>query len=121
MTTGNEVHMGMNDAMHECIHNCSDCHDICLQAITHCLTKGGMHAETNHIRALMDCVQACETSKDFMLRGSPMHALACGMCAEACRACAEDCESMADDETMRQCAEACRRCEDSCSRMAAHA
>ena len=121
MTMANDVHRGLNEAMHECVHNCSDCHDICLQTIQHCLSKGGKHAEAKHIRTLMDCVQACETSRDFMLRGSQLHHQYCGACAEACRACAESCEAMADDETMRRCAEVCRRCEDSCRRMAAHA
>ena len=121
MTAAHDVHLNLDPAMHECIHNCSDCHDICLQTIGHCLSKGGMHAEASHIRTLMDCVQACEASRDFMLRGSPMHHLVCGTCAEACRACAESCDAMADDETMRRCAETCRRCEASCRRMAAHA
>ena len=112
---------GMSADMQECIRNCAECHDVCLQTIAYCLNKGGKHAEAGHIITLMDCVQACHTSEDFMLRGSTMHAVVCGMCAEACRRCAEDCERMSDDDTMRRCAEVCRRCEDSCRRMAAMA
>jgi hypothetical protein len=121
MTSGHGSHVGMGgmgSMMQECIKACSDCHDVCLQTMTHCLTKGGMHAEVGHITTLADCAQICETSADFMLRGSMLHKVTCGACAEVCRACAESCEAMADDEMMRRCAEECRRCEESCRRMA---
>jgi hypothetical protein len=36
--------------MEDCIKNCSDCHDVCLETVTHCLQKGGRHAEVQHIR-----------------------------------------------------------------------
>jgi hypothetical protein len=104
--------------MEDCIKNCSDCHDVCLGTVTHCLQKGGRHAEAQHIRLLMDCSQICHTSGDFMLRASDLHYLTCGVCAEVCERCAQDCESMADDAQMRACAEACRRCAESCRRMA---
>jgi hypothetical protein len=104
-----------------CIDNCQECHEICLRTVTHCLQKGGRHAEASHIRLLLDCAEICETSANFMIRGSDLHAFTCGACAEACRRCAEDCERMADDDMMRRCAEVCRRCAQSCSHMAEHA
>ena len=33
-----------SQAMNECIDNCTQCHDICLETINYCLTKGGAHA-----------------------------------------------------------------------------
>ena len=57
--------------MQECIASCLDCHSVCLETISHCLSKGGDHAECNHIRVLQDCAQVCITSADFMLRNSP--------------------------------------------------
>jgi hypothetical protein len=82
---------------------------------------GGEHAAVEHIRALLDCAQACDASRDFMLRGSTLHAEYCGACAEACARCADSCERIAgDDEVMRNCAETCRRCAESCRSMAAH-
>lgn len=110
--------------MHEmelCIDNCQQCHEVCLGMISYCLQKGGRHAEASHIRMLIDCAEICETSANFMIRGSDLHRLTCGACAEVCDRCAEDCERMADDETMRRCAETCRRCAESCNRMAGHA
>ena len=107
--------------MHDCIERCSDCHDVCLETVQHCLGRGGEHAAPDHIRALLDCAQACDTSRDFMLRGSPLHHATCGTCAEACERCAESCEALADDdEQMRRCAEECRRCAESCRAMAGH-
>ena len=108
--------------MHECIERCSTCHDVCLETAIHCLGRGGEHAAVEHIRALLDCAQACQTSQDFMLRGSQLHARVCELCAAACERCAESCDSIADgDEQMQRCADECRRCAESCRRMAAHA
>ena len=109
----------ISDAMHECIENCSQCHDVCLETVVHCLERGGAHAAPEHIRALLDCAQACDTSRDFMLRGSDLHAAVCGVCADACERCAESCEAIgAGDDVMQNCAEICRRCAASCRSMA---
>jgi hypothetical protein len=107
-----------SDDMLRCIALCHECHDVCLHTLQHCLEKGGRHAEPSHIRLLLDCVQICHTSEDFMLRGSDLHAATCGACGEVCTRCAEDCERLADDAVMKRCAEVCRRCAESCLHMA---
>ena len=116
MATMTHAHTGQ---MQECIDNCTSCHATCMETLSHCLEKGGKHAEPSHIRLLADCAQICATSADFMLRGSDLHRLTCGVCAEVCRRCAEACDRLADDEIMRRCAEECRRCAESCRKMAA--
>ena len=109
----------VDQAMHDCIINCSDCHDICLATVLHCLQMGGEHASPEHIRTLLDCAQACDASRDFMLRGSDLHHAYCGACAQACERCADSCERLGgDDALMRECAQTCRRCADSCRSMA---
>jgi hypothetical protein len=107
----------MTAAMQRCIDNCSECHDICVQTVTHCLTEGGKHAEAEHIRLLLDCVEICQTSADFMLRGSPFHVATCATCADICEGCAESCAQFSDDAMMERCAETCRRCAASCREM----
>lgn len=110
----------MTASMDECIRNCTECHTICVKTVTHCLGVGGKHADQAHIRMLLDCAQICATSADFMTRGSPLHRLTCGACAEICQQCADDCERMAGgDQQMLQCIEMCRRCAASCRDMAA--
>lgn len=105
--------------MRDCIELCSTCHDVCVETVAHCLERGGEHADARHILALLDCAQACDASRDFMLRGSELHGKVCAVCAEACERCADSCEALgADDETMRRCAEMCRRCAESCRSMA---
>lgn len=105
--------------MRECIQNCTECTNACLETVQHCLTMGGKHAEASHIRMLLDCAAICKTSAEFMLGTSPFHSHVCEVCAEICRGCAEDCERTAEsDETMRRCAQACRKCAESCKRMA---
>ena len=106
--------------MQQCIDECTRCHNICLAAVSHCLELGGKHADPAHIRLLLDCADICQTSANFMLRGSDLHQRTCAVCAEVCRACAEDCERMAGgDQLMKDCAEQCRRCAETCERMAA--
>jgi hypothetical protein len=103
--------------MQQCIDDCTQCHDICLETVNHCLQMGGKHAEAGHIRLMLDCAEICQTSANFMLRRSEVHGRTCGVCAEVCRRCAEDCERFSDDEQMTACAEMCRRCSSSCEEM----
>lgn len=110
-----------NPEMQDCINNCLDSHTVCLETVGHCLQKGGRHAAAEHIRLLLDCAEICQTSANFMIRGSDLHTRTCAVCAEVCERCAESCEQFGDDERMRACAEACRRCAESCRRMAAAA
>jgi hypothetical protein len=104
--------------MRDCIDNCTACHYACLETVTHCLMEGGRHAEAAHIRLLIDCAEICQTSANFMVRGSDMHQATCRACAELCERCAESCAQFTDDEFMLQCAQICRRCAESCRRMA---
>lgn len=107
------IHKHMSPEMHECIHNCEDCHDACLHKIHDCLKKGGKHADAHHIGLLMDCAQMCHIAHDFMLRHSRLHHVTCGACANICEDCAKSCEELGDIE----CAEICRRCEKTCRAM----
>ncbi|MDQ3518518.1 MAG: four-helix bundle copper-binding protein [Gemmatimonadota bacterium] len=108
----------MSSGMKQCIEECTECHSICLETAHHCLDKGGKHAESTHIGLLLDCAEICQTSANFMLRGSAHHGRTCAVCAEICRACEKSCRSFGDDEMMQRCAETCRRCAESCERMA---
>ena len=107
----------MSSDMQQCIQECLSCHSTCLATVQYCLQMGGSHAEVHHITTLLDCAEICQTSANFMLRGSELHTRTCGVCAEICERCAQECERMGDDAQMRACAEACRRCADSCRRM----
>lgn len=112
-------HTEVSREMRECIQNCVDCRSLCTEMLSHCLRLGGPHADAGHIRMVLDCIQICGTSADFMLRGSDVHPLICEICAEVCRHCAEDCRNIAKgDEVMLRCAEQCERCSESCERMA---
>lgn len=106
--------------MTQCIRACEGCHESCLALVRHCLERGGDHADPAHITLLLDCAEMCQTSANFMIRGSELHTETCATCASICRRCAEDCERLGqDDRVMLECAETCRRCAESCERMAA--
>ena len=104
--------------MQGCIEECMNCHGACADTMAYCLQEGGAHADASHITLLLDCAEICQTSANFMLRGSQHHATTCGACAKICDACADACERFGEDEQMKLCAEACRSCADSCREMA---
>jgi hypothetical protein len=104
--------------MRQCAEECLSCASICTEAVPHCLLLGGRHAMADHIGSLIDCAQICQTSADFMLRGSHAHTEVCGVCATVCRTCEASCRELADDELMKRCADECARCAESCERMA---
>jgi len=107
----------MNEQRQECIANCSDCHDVCLETVAYCLQQGGKRGEENHVRLLLDCAEICQTSANFMLRDSDLHGYTCWVCAEVCERCAQECERFGDDPQLEACAEACRQCAASCRQM----
>lgn len=119
MSAHTQLHQ-LSQQMQQCIQNCLDCHSICLSTVsTYCLKQGRHHAEAAHIRLMLDCAEICQTSANFMLRGSDAHARICGVCAEICDHSGSDCELFADDDAQMQvCAEVCRRCAQSCRNMA---
>jgi hypothetical protein len=105
----------------QCIRECSTCHDICLETLTHCLAQGGPHVEPEHLALQLDCAEICQTSANFMLRASSVHTETCRACAAVCARCAESCEQITGDDAMSRCAKACRRCAESCRRMSSAA
>jgi hypothetical protein len=105
-------------ALEACIRECTACHDLCVETAQWCLEQGGPHAAPDHVRFLLDCAEICQTSANFMLRKSELHALVCDACAEICTRCAEDCERFSGDSRMEQCAAVCRSCAESCRNLA---
>src|SRR5450830_1628598 len=65
-TSGHTMHHGIDGSMRSCIQECTNCHGICVETITHCLEMGGKHAEAAHIRLLLDCAEICQTSANFI-------------------------------------------------------
>ena len=105
--------------MNACLAACSQCHDTCLETFSHCLARGGQHADRVHITLLMACADICRASADNLLRRTPVHVDTCEACAKICRQCAASCLAMGDDAEMKRCAEACNDCADKCESMVA--
>lgn len=110
-------HTPLSAGMKECLQNCTECHNICVQTTVYCIEMGGKHAHSAHLESLLDCATVCRTSADFLLRSSGLHPQVCGVCAQACQTCAESCAQFPDDAQMRACAEECRRCAETCRDM----
>ena len=110
--------MERDQDLQSCIEECTLCHAICTETIKHCLEKSGRHSEAKHIRLLEDCAEICQTSANFMLRGSDLHLQTCSLSADVCDRCARSCEQIdAQDSIMKQCAGVCRSCGESCREM----
>jgi hypothetical protein len=105
--------------MRQCTDTTTECLRVCTETLQYSLKKGGRYAEASHLQALMDCVEACRVSMDYMLRGSEMSDDVCGLCVAACERCATACERFRDDAQMRACVEACRSCASTCQVVAA--
>jgi len=113
-----QSHQHTHDAMQECIEECLNCHAVCTMTLQHCIATGGEHTEVNLIGILLDCAEICQTSANFMLRGSPYHVVTCAACAELCRACEEARRAVTADEQLAHCGEVCAACAESCDQMA---
>lgn len=103
--------------MQECIH-------ICNETAQHCMTQarqkqGNVQDHLQNHEHVMDCVQVCGVTADFMARKSPFSQAMHKANAEVCRKCADVCENSQDDaEILKTCAESCRKCAEMCSRYA---
>jgi hypothetical protein len=106
-----------HDELQECIEECLNCHAVCTLTLQHCIASGGTRTDVNLVGVLLDCAEMCQTSANFMLRGSPYHVVTCGACAELCRACDEACRAVRDDEQLQHCAEVCAACARACEQM----
>mmetsp|Transcript_23366 Transcript_23366/g.32658 ORF Transcript_23366/g.32658 Transcript_23366/m.32658 type:complete len:119 (+) Transcript_23366:111-467(+) len=101
-------------SLDDCIKHCSECAQLCQRAKTHCIIDG-KHVTIEHLNLLEDCVEICQTSANFMLRGSKNHNLIYQICAQICEACALECEkTCAENDLMKQCASKCRECAQMC-------
>jgi hypothetical protein len=116
--THDHEHDHEHDELQSCIEACLNCHAACTMAVQHCLSEGGEKADIDLVGVLLDCAEICQTSANFMLRGSPYHQAVCAACAELCRACEEACRSVSDDEQLAECAEMCASCAEHCDHMA---
>jgi len=96
-----------------CVRSCEEAERACNRAIRYGLDRGGIHADPEHLRLLLDCSRVCARSAEILRRGWWEHSPICLECAELCGACAVDCSGF-DDRLLRACAEACRRCIQCC-------
>ncbi|HET6399015.1 MAG TPA: four-helix bundle copper-binding protein [Candidatus Thermoplasmatota archaeon] len=93
------------------------CAQTCAQTLDHCLSQGGEHAEAEHIKGLIDCIEVCELAARMEARNSMWSEYVMELCAQVCRECETSCSAFEGDEAMQACAEACRACAEHCEDM----
>jgi hypothetical protein len=96
---------------------CTDCHQVCVEAVSYGLQQKGQAAHLLHVRLLMDCATVCDATRDLALRSSDFAHQMFALCAQVCERTAASCERL-EGEAFTRCAEACRRCSAACRALA---
>jgi hypothetical protein len=93
-----------SNQLRESARLCWECRTECHTALfNYCLEKGGRHAQVEHIKLMVDCIEICQTTADFITRDSELYSDICAACAEVCFVCAESCDSLSGED-MENCA-----------------
>jgi hypothetical protein len=100
-----------------CKTECRTCASTCEKTLIYCRSHSGEHNDSEHIKALKDCISTCKQSADFMDRGSALQKSACSLCEKACLSCAESCSAIKGDKIMQACAVECSKCARVCHKM----
>jgi hypothetical protein len=95
--------------MQDCITDCLNCHNVCMDHAMSMLGKGN----PDNIASMLDCAEICLAAAHSMMRQSALHGHFCMACAAICTHCEEMCATMGDQD----CANACRACAQSCEQM----
>jgi hypothetical protein len=107
----------MTTEMQTCINASMECHKICLETMTYCISKGGRYMDMGIMSMMRDCSEICMMCMNMMMGGSEFMGRTCTLCAEMCDSCAAACETISDDSRMSECATACRKCAEACRSM----
>jgi len=91
----------------------TQCTEACIQTIIHCLKEGGLLADLNLIKLLMDCSQMCQIAESFFLRESNYGGDVIDLCSDICEAAADAC-SRFPDKVLKSCESICRNCSQAC-------
>lgn len=114
MATMPKTQAKLEQHMADCLELCQQCHNVCAGVISYGMQRGDNYLNEIALRLLQDCAEICQTSANFMLRGSEFHGQICAACAEICLKCATACEEFAEDSRLQECAEVCRKCAEAC-------
>ena len=97
-----------------CVLALNECRAACLDMVGNSIRMQGYYAELGHVRLLEDCARLCESTVDFLLRGSELAPEMLALCADVCRRSGRDCERFDYDQRLLDCAAACRRSAEAC-------
>jgi hypothetical protein len=103
-----------NTRMQDCIDNCHNVQETCLEAVNYCIENNETDVEC--IGMLVSTAEISATSAKLMMIESEFHPQVCRVCAEICQACAEYFEEE-DDEVFTRVATFARACAESCRQM----
>jgi hypothetical protein len=104
----------MSIELKNCLEACTDCHKICLEAMTYCSERGCKYLDVSMMCMLRDCAEMSMMCVNLIMDGSEFAGRTCQLCAEMCFKCAIACDDMRDDPKMVEYAATFRRCAEHC-------
>jgi hypothetical protein len=79
----------------------------CNVAVSHCVRRGGRHADPAHLGRLVDGIELGQTAAELEQRRSPLLAAQLEVCAAAFGRVAESCARFPEDPVLAWCGQAC--------------
>lgn len=98
----------------QCVIDCVNAHNLCLQTINYCLGQGGDYVRPDRFKAIVDCAEACIISARSILRESSLKHNFLLLCIQACTKAIQACEKFSGDKQMQSCRDYVNKCLESC-------
>lgn len=104
--------MSNPNAIQECVTSCLSCYAACVSATKD--YRSDKEDDATLFSVLSDCALVCQTTANFLLRGSDAMGWMCAVNARICDRCARECGR----QQLFECATACRECAALCHKLA---
>lgn len=79
----------------------------CNVAVSHCVRRGGRHADPGHLGRLVDGIELGQTATELEQRRSPLLPAQLEVCAAAFGRVAESCARFPEDPVLAWCGQTC--------------
>ena len=102
------------EKMTQCIIDCTNAHNLAMQTMAYCISKGGPLAKKTLYNGIEDCAEMCDAASKFLLRGSESKSDILKLCQKVCEKCTEACAKFPDDKQLKTCGEFATKAGASC-------
>ncbi len=97
----------------KCVIDCTNAHNLCLQAMNYSLELGGNYSDPVNFGKLQDCSEFCELTIGFLERKSYFFRATVSLCVQICEQTVDYCRKFEDDQ-FKACADYVKMAAESC-------